>query len=125
MMRMLIDKTDEREAQEKTQKCTRDFQGSEGYVLIVDERGRFLDVNPRYAEILGYDCSELICHTSRKIKIVFDEDLNVLRENFMKVLDGQSVKFTFRAKCKNGEERCLKLLNGCSKMVKLLVQRVF
>ena len=108
VMGMLIDRTDEMKAQEKLRMYERFFREAKDMFFIIDRKGRFVDVNPRYAEILGYDYSELIGHTSRKV--AFEEDLDILRENFRKVLNGESVRFTFRARCKNGDERVFEVV---------------
>ncbi len=108
VMGMLIDRTDEMKAQEKLRMYERFFREAKDMFFIIDRKGRFVDVNPRYAEILGYDYSELIGHTSRKV--AFEEDLDILRENFRKVLNGENVRFTFRARCKNGDERVFEVV---------------
>ncbi len=108
VMGMLIDRTDEMRSQEKLTMYERFFREAKDMFFIIDRKGRFIDVNPRYAEILGYNHSELIGHTSRRI--AFEEDLDVLRENFRKVLNGESVRFTFRARCKNGDERVFEVV---------------
>ncbi len=108
VMGMLIDRTDEVESQEKLKMYERFFRKAKDMFFIIDRKGRFVDVNPRYAEILGYDYSELIGDTSRRI--AFEEDLDILRRNFRKVLNGESVRFTFRARCKNGDERIFEVV---------------
>ncbi len=105
---MLIDRTTERQVEEKLKMYERFFKEAKDMFFILDERGRFVDVNPRFAEILGYRYSEIIGHTSKRI--VFDDDLRILKENFNRVMRGESVKFTFRAKCKNGEERIFEVV---------------
>ncbi len=105
---MLIDRTTERQVEEKLKMYERFFKEARDMFFILDERGRFVDVNPRFAEILGYRHSEIIGQTSKRI--VFDNDLRILKENFDRVMKGESVKFTFRAKCKNGEERIFEVV---------------
>lgn len=108
VMGMLIDRTDEMRSQEKLKMYERFFKEAKDMFFIIDRKGRFIDVNPRYAEILGYEYSELIGHTSRKIS--FEEDIEILRDNFRRVLNGESVKFTFRARSKNGSERVFEVV---------------
>lgn len=101
VMGMLIDRTEEVQIQEKLRMYERFFQESKDMFFILDRNGRFIDVNPGFAEILGYTKEDLLGKTSRFI--AFEEDLPVLRKNFERVLKGESVKFTFRAKSKDGE----------------------
>ncbi len=99
-MGMLIDRTGEMKNQEKLRMYERFFRQSKDMFFILDSSGRFIDVNPRYAEILGYTKEDLLGQTSRII--AHEEDLGILRENFGKVLRGESVKFTFRVRSRDG-----------------------
>lgn len=101
VMGMLIDRTEEVQIQEKLRMYERFFQESKDMFFILDRNGRFIDINPGFAEILGYTKEDLLGRTSRFITL--EEDLPVLRKNFERVLKGESVKFTFRAKSKDGE----------------------
>ncbi|WP_202318486.1 PAS domain S-box protein [Archaeoglobus neptunius] len=103
VMGILIDRTEDVEREEKLKRYERFFRQSKDMFFIIDREGRFVDVNPRYREILGYDYSELLGKTSRLIAV--EEDIDLLRENFKRVLNGESVKFTFRIRRKNGDVR--------------------
>lgn len=83
------------------------FREARDFLFILDKKGRFLEINPSY-EILGFRREELIGSNSRKI--AFEDQIEILRENFKKVLRGETVKFTFRAKTANGEERYLEVV---------------
>jgi len=108
VMGMLIDRTKEMEAQEKLRMYERFFQQSKDMFFILDRDGRFIDLSMSYEEILGYSKDELLGNTSRLI--AHEEDLPILRENFSKILQGESVKFTFRVKTKKGEERFVEVV---------------
>ncbi|MBO8178944.1 MAG: PAS domain S-box protein [Archaeoglobus sp.] len=108
VMGMLIDRTEEMQNQEKLRMYEMFFRESKDMFFILDRKGRFIDVNPRYAEILGYGKEDLLGKTSRFI--AHEEDLAVLRENFARVLRGESVKFTFRAKSRDGSIRFVEVV---------------
>ncbi|WP_086975449.1 PAS domain S-box protein [Archaeoglobus fulgidus] len=108
VMGMLIDRTDEMKNQEKLKMYERFFRRSKDMFFILDRYGRFIDVNPRYAEILGYAKEDLLGRTSRII--AHEDDLEILRENFGKVLRGESVKFSFRAKSRDGGVRFVEVV---------------
>lgn len=73
-----------------------------GIYIVQGEYFRY--VNPRFAEIFGYDPGELIdvrdMHT-----LVHDEDLPLFRENIKKRLSGevQAIQYQFRGKRKDGD----------------------
>ncbi len=83
------------------------FKEAKDFFFILDERGRFLEVNPSY-EILGFRREDIIGKTSRVI--AFEDQIGILRENFERVLKGETVRFIFKAKTANGETRFLDVL---------------
>jgi two-component system response regulator len=83
------------------------FKEAKEFSFILDRNGRFIDVNPSY-EILGFKKDELLGKNSRFI--AFEDQIEVLRKNFGKVLKGETVKFTFKAKDAKGEARYLEVL---------------
>lgn len=83
------------------------FREAKDFFFILDERGRFLEVNPR-SEILGFKREEVIGRNSRLI--AFEDQIEMLRENFKRVLRGETVRFVFKAKTAKGEARFLDVL---------------
>ena len=83
------------------------FMEAKDFLFILDERGRFVEVNPGY-EILGFKGEEIIGKNSRII--AFEDQLEILRENFKRVLRGETVRFVFKAKNARGELRFLEVL---------------
>ncbi len=77
-----------------------------GTYLIYD--GTFEYINPRFAEIFGYNINELI-HTSNIEKLLHPEDLPLFREQLRRRLSGevQSVHYEFRGISKTNETICL------------------
>lgn len=77
-------------------------QSITGIYLIQD--GKFAYVNPRLAEILGFQQEEMIGLSV--LDLVAETDREIVRENFRKRLSGEvpSIHYTFRALNKNGSE---------------------
>lgn len=83
------------------------FKGGKDFFFILDERGRFIDVNQSY-EVVGYYREELLGKNSKII--AFEDQIEILRENFKKVLNGETVKFTFKARTAKGETKFIEVL---------------
>jgi PAS domain S-box-containing protein len=96
----LIDITEEENLRRKLEEHERFYQDAQDIFFILDIKGRLLDVNPKYAEMLGYTKEELIGHTPRKL--IDPSDLDRIRENFRKVLQGQSVRCEAKVVAKDG-----------------------
>lgn len=82
------------------------FREGRDFFFILDEKGRFIDVNPTY-KVMGYPREYLIGKNSRVL--AFEDQIEILRENFLKVLSGETVRFIFKAKTKNGEQRFIEV----------------
>lgn len=82
------------------------FREGRDFFFILDEKGRFIDVNPTYGA-MGYPREEMIGKNSRII--AFEDQIGILRENFHRVLKGESVRFIFKAKTKSGELRYIEV----------------
>lgn len=82
------------------------FKEGRDFFFILDEKGIFLDVNPVY-EVMGYPREELLGKNSRVI--AFEDQIELLRENFRRVLRGETVRFIFKAKTKNGDLRFIEV----------------
>ncbi len=95
-----IDITEDELHKRRLESYERFFRNARDIFFILDKNGRFIDVNPKFAEILGYTSKELIGHTSRKI--AYPEDLDGLRSFFKKILSGEAGRHEFRAVTKDG-----------------------
>jgi PAS domain S-box-containing protein len=96
----LVDITDEERRRKKLEEYKRFYQNAQDLFFILDGKGRFVDINPKYAEMLGYSKEELIGHTARKL--IDPDELDRVRENFKKVMRGQSVRYEAKAVAKDG-----------------------
>jgi PAS domain S-box-containing protein len=85
---------------EELKKYERFYKNAQDMFFIIDKNGKFVDVNPKFAEMLGYDVNELIKHTSKKI--TYHEDLNRVKDFFARILNGESLRGEFRAVAKDG-----------------------
>lgn len=102
-----IDYTEEQKKFDALNVYEKFFRGGKDFFFILDEKGRFVDVNQSY-EVIGYSREDLIGKNSRII--AFEDQINLLRENFQKVLKGESVKFTFKAKTASGDTKFIEVL---------------
>ncbi len=104
-------KKKEREASEylsKLQEYERFFKNAKDLFFILDTKGRFIEVNPKFAEMLGYELKEVMGSNSRKL--VHPEDLDRLREFFRSVLRGETKRDEFRFVTKDGRTLWLEIL---------------
>ncbi len=97
----LIDVTEQERYLEKLKEYKRFYENAQDLFFILDEKGRFIDLNPKFAEIVGYEINELIGQTSKKL--VHPEDFDRLREFFTAVINGEVRRDEFRAITKDGE----------------------
>jgi len=86
---------------EKLKEYKRFYENAQDLFFILDEKGRFIDLNPKFAEIVGYEINELIGQTSKKL--VHPEDFDRLREFFTAVINGEVRRDEFRAITKDGK----------------------
>jgi two-component system response regulator len=84
----------------KMERFERFFRQAEDLFFILDDRGRFIDLNPKFAELLGYSPDELKGRTSKMI--AYEEDLPKLREFFQRVKKGETSKMEFRGVARDG-----------------------
>ncbi len=70
------------------------YENAEDMLFLLDLSGRFIDVNPKFAQMLGYRHEELIGKNSRNI--IHPADLQSLKGFFKSVLNGQRLKGEFR-----------------------------
>jgi PAS domain S-box-containing protein len=96
----LIDITEEEKLVRKLGEYERFYKNAQDLFFILDGSGRFLDVNPKYAEMLGYKREELLGHTARKL--IDPDELEKIRENFRRVMSGKAVRFKAKAIAKDG-----------------------
>lgn len=85
---------------ERLKRYERFYENARDIFFILDKNGRFIDVNPKFAEMLGYAPEELIGHTSKRI--THPEDLEGLKELFKRVLKGNTGRYEFRGVSKDG-----------------------
>ncbi len=88
-------------AEEKLKKYERFFRNAEDVFFIVDARGRFVDINPKFAEKLGYNTEDLLGKTARNI--VHPEDFTKLKNLFKSVLKGEVRRDEIRFITKDGK----------------------
>jgi len=98
----ILDRTEEEMNKKKLGEYERFYKNAQDMFFIVDGRGRFVDVNLRFAEMLGYSKDELIGRTARRL--VAPEELDHVRENFRKAMRGEKVVYEARAVAKDGRE---------------------
>ncbi len=96
----IIDRTEDFEVGEKLERYKRFYENAEDMFFILDERGRFVDVNPRYAEMLGCSKEELIGKNARPF--IDPAEVELVRENFKKVLKGERVRYKAKAISRDG-----------------------
>ncbi len=96
-----VDVTEQEEYRERLEEYKRFFENAQDLFFILDNRGRFLNINPKFAEIMGYDLNEIIGKNSKNL--VHPEDLERLRMFFKRVLGGEIVRDEFRAVTKDGK----------------------
>ncbi|MEM0215124.1 MAG: PAS domain S-box protein, partial [Archaeoglobaceae archaeon] len=99
--------TEEQKLSDALHAYERFFKSGKDFFFILDEKGRFLDVNQTY-EVVGYHREELLGKTSRIIS--FDDQIETLRENFRRVLSGETVRFIFKARTATGEAKFIEVL---------------
>ncbi|MCX8172271.1 MAG: PAS domain S-box protein [Archaeoglobaceae archaeon] len=102
-----IEYTEEQRYLDALRVYERFFRSGKDFFFILDEKGRFIDVNQTY-EVVGYHREELLGKTTRII--AFEDQLELLRNNFKKVMSGESVKFIFKAKTSKGEKKFIEVL---------------
>jgi PAS domain S-box-containing protein len=107
-----IDITEEEAYKKRLETYERFFRNAEDLFFILDKRGRFIEVNPKFAEILGLKPEELLGHTSRKV--VHPEDLEGLKDYFSRVLKGEKGRFEFRSLTRGGEIRWFEVVEWLS-----------
>ncbi len=91
----LIDVTEKEEYKKELERYRRFYRNAQDLFFILDSKARFLEVNPRYAELLGYKKEELIGHTARKL--MDPREIDMVREMFKKVMKGKIVRYEAKA----------------------------
>jgi len=91
---MLIDVTE-------LEEYKRFYEKAQALLFILDKNGRLLDVNPKFAEILGNDFKELIGKTLEIF--VHPDDLKKFREFFAAVKSGEVKRDEFRFITRDGK----------------------
>ncbi len=91
----LIDITEKEEYKKELERYRRFYRNAQDLFFILDSKARFIEINPRYAELLGYKKEELIGHTARKL--MDPEEINMVREMFRKVMKGEIVRYEAKA----------------------------
>jgi len=85
---------------EELKKYERFYKNAQDMFFIIDKNGRVVSVNPKFAEMLGYDVGELIGHTSRRL--LHPDEVDSVKDFFTRVLNGESLRGEFRAVAKDG-----------------------
>ncbi len=94
----------------EAERLRRFYENSEEMFFVLDRRGRFVDLSPKFAEILEYDVNELLGKTSRSV--VHPVDRTRLRDFFKKVLEKKDYgveRGVFRFVTKSGKIRWMKI----------------
>ncbi len=86
---------------QRLKRYERFFQQADDLFFILDKEGRFVEINPKFAELLGYETSELLGRTSRML--VHNDDLERLREFFRDIKAGKTLRAEFRGVTKDGK----------------------
>jgi len=76
------------------------LEHSSDAVLVFDEAGRFLEVNPRLCRLLGYEREELM--QMNVLDLLPDEELARLPVNYDDLRAGKTVRRERRLLCKDG-----------------------
>ncbi len=82
---ILRDLTERRKFEKRLRRLERFFMNARDVFFILDTRGRFVDLNPKFASLFGYDPEELIGKTSRNL--VHPGDYMALKSFFRTVLE--------------------------------------
>ncbi len=104
----LIDITEEMRTKKKLEEYMRFYQNAQDMFFILDTKGRFVDVNPKYAELLGYSKEEIVGHTARRLMDL--NELDMVKENFNKVLRGEHVRYKAKAISKDGKKYIMEVV---------------
>ncbi len=103
----LVDITEETKLKEKLEEYKRFYENAEDMFFILDSMGEFVDVNPRFAKMLGYTKEEVIRKNARDF--VKKEDFELVKEKFKSVLRGERVRYKSRVVAKNGKEYVMEI----------------
>ncbi len=103
----LVDITEETKLKEKLEEYRRFYENAEDMFFILDSKGKFVDVNPRFAKMLGYTKEEVLGRSARSF--VKKEDFETAREKFKNVLCGERVRYKSRVVAKNGKEYVMEI----------------
>lgn len=96
-----IDITEQENYRKKLEEYRRFYENAQDLFFILDRKGRFKDINPKFAEMLRCEIDELVGHTSKRI--VHPEDLKRLRAFFSRVLKGKKLRDEFRFNTRDGK----------------------
>jgi PAS domain S-box-containing protein len=91
----LFDITAFRSYREELERYKRFYENAQDLFFILDSKARFVDVNPKYAQLLGYRKEELIGHTARRF--FHPSEVEIGREMFRRVMRGEKVRYEVRA----------------------------
>jgi PAS domain S-box-containing protein len=94
------DITERKKMMEELQKYERFYKNAQDLFFIIGRDGKFINVNPKFPELLGYEVDEIIGHTSKKL--IHPEELDLVGEFFNRALKGETVRNEFRAITKDG-----------------------
>jgi PAS domain S-box-containing protein len=101
LLAIVRDITERKEIERKLKKYERFYKNARDLFFMLDSHGRFVDINPKFAEIMGYEVDEIIGQTSKNL--VHPEDLGKLKNYFKRALSGDIVRGEFRAVSRNGD----------------------
>ena len=94
------DITERKKMVEELQKYERFYKNAQDLFFIIGKDGKFVNVNPKFPELLGYEVDEIIGHTSRKL--IHPDELDSVKEFFTRAMKGEPVRGEFRALTKDG-----------------------
>ncbi len=95
-----MDVTEREEYKNRLEEYKRFFEKAQDLFFILDKKGKFIEINPKFAEIMGYSLKEIIGKNSKEL--VHPDDLERLRRFFRQALNGEIVRDEFRALTKDG-----------------------
>jgi PAS domain S-box-containing protein len=89
------------------------FESANDILMLIDNKGRILDVNARIDDVGGYKREELVGKDIRSLsEIMTPEGLKIIAENYLKRMSGKNVPFYDVEMFKKNRERLVIQINA-------------